>query len=463
MSMLSGAISGMDIYRRVVAGVVAILLFLSLGTAVSASDAGEDDLSPEEKAALEEQEQVYNLPIQSNELTGWPQGPATYGDAAIVMEAGTGAVLYAKNIEEHFYPASITKLLTVLVALENGQLGDAVTFSYDSIAFLEPGDANIGMREGDVITLEQALYAVLLASANEVSYAVGESVGKNAGHDYNWFLEQMNLRCRELGAENSNFTNTNGLHDDNHYTCAKDMALISRELFKHPEFFTIVQTLEYKIPASETTQEHVFQQNHKMMYEQNDNYYPYVIAGKTGYTDQSRTTLVTMADNGEMQLICVLLKTRGGKFVYPDTRNLLEYAFGNFKKVNVSEQPQPEEIQEILPDETGGYVLLPDGIGFEKLNMEILPDETADRQASLTYTYEGNYVGRARAVLGDAYYPDEEEEEQEEQKAPAEKKKEKKPEKGKRDKVILAASVVLLVILVAAFTVMIIRRRRKSR
>ncbi len=453
----------MKLIKRIISGLMAVLLCLSLEVSVFASNTEEEELSPEEKAALEEQEQVYNLPIQSNELTDWPQGPATYGDAAIVMEAGTGAVLYAKNIDERFYPASITKLLTVLVALENGQFSDTVTFSHDSIAFLEPGDANIGMREGDVITLEQALYAVLLASANEVSYAVGESVGKNAGHDYNWFLDQMNLRCRELGAENSNFTNTNGLHDDNHYTCARDMALISRELFKHPEFFTIVQTLEYKIPASETTEEHIFQQNHKMMYEQNENYYPYVTAGKTGYTDQSRSTLVTMADNGEMQLICVLLKTRGGKFVYPDTRNLLEYAFGNFRKINVSDQPQPEEIQEILPDESGGYVVLPEGIDFEDINMEIQPDDAAERQASLIYTYEGNYVGKSSAVLGDAYYPDEKEEKQEKEKASVENNKERKPGKDKRDNLILMVSAVLLIVLTAALIVVVVRRKRKSR
>lgn len=266
------------------------------------SSSNSEELTPEEQEK-KIQEEVYKMPIQSNEWTNWPQGPGTYGEAAIVMEVGTGAILYAKNIDEHEYPASITKVLTALVALENGQLSDTVTFSHDCVAFMQPGDSSVGLKEGNVITLEQALYATLLASANEAAYAVGENVGKNAGYDYNWFVEQMNRRCQELGGMNSNFVNTNGLHDPDHYTCARDMALIGREMFKHSEFFEIVQTLNYKIPESETTEEHVFQQKHKMLIPGTSNYYEYAIGGKTGYTSDALSTLITMADNGNMQLV----------------------------------------------------------------------------------------------------------------------------------------------------------------
>ena len=224
----------------------------------------EEDMTPEELEKKAE-EDAYKMEIQSNSWKNWPQGPGTYGEAAVVMDAGTGSILYAKNIDGHEYPASITKVLTSLIALKYGSLSDQVTFSNDCISFMQPGDSSVGLKEGNVISLEQALYATLLASANEAAYAVAENVGKNAGHDYNWFIEQMNSRCKELGGENSNFANTNGLHDPNHYTCARDMALIGRELFKHSEFFQIVQTLNYTIPASETTEEHVFHQKHKML------------------------------------------------------------------------------------------------------------------------------------------------------------------------------------------------------
>ena len=173
-----------------------------------------------------------------------------------------------------------------------------------------------------MISLEQALYATLLASANEAAYAVAENVGKNAGHDYNWFIQQMNEECKSLGGENSNFVNANGLHDDNHYTCARDMALIGREIWRYPEFLKICQEQSYTIPASDTTEEHVFPQHHKMLIKENKNYYQYAVAGKTGYTSNALSTLITMADNGNMKLVCVVLRTHGAN-IYPDTKNLL--------------------------------------------------------------------------------------------------------------------------------------------
>ena len=260
------------------------------------------------------------MSVDSNTWEGWPAGPQTYGEANIVMDAGTGAILYAKNIDGKSYPASITKVLTMLVALENGKLDDIVTFSKDSVYSVPYSYAHIGMKEEEQICLEDALYGMMLASANEVAYSIGESVGQNLGKDYNWFIEKMNERCKELGGLNSNFVNTNGLDDENHYTTARDMALITQELLmNHPEFETISQTLQYTIPATNITSEtRTFQQVHKMFYQSNEHYDERVIAGKTGYTDIARNTLITCADDGNLKLICVNLKTHGTN-VYPDT------------------------------------------------------------------------------------------------------------------------------------------------
>lgn len=418
----------------------------------------EEELSEEEQAMQEELEKVYEMPVQTNEVKGWPKGPGTYGEAAIIMEVGTGAILYAKNIDDHHYPASITKVLTALVALENGKLDDTVTMSHDSVAFLQPGDSSIGLKEGNQLTLEQALYATLLASANEGAYAVGESVGKNAGHDYDWFIQQMNQRCKELGGENSNFVNTNGLHDPNHYTCARDMALIGRELFKHPEFFEIVQTLNYTIPATDTCEEHVFQQKHKMLQPENSNYYKYAVGGKTGYTSDALATLITMADNGTTQLVCVVLRTHGGKN-YPDTKALLDYGFDNFTKTEIDGNETSKDVGDILTDEGGGYVMLPKGVAFEDLELEILPDNKNNGEATLNYTYEGNLVGTARAKLSDSYVDAH----------TAKIKETKESEAGKEDqmsrgeKIFLAGAVALLVILIVAFVWLILKRKRRRR
>ena len=140
-----------------------------------------DSTQTEEEDRETQRQNCYAIAPDSNSVENWPQGPATYADSAIVMDMNSGAVLYSKQIEKKHYPASITKLLTTLVALDNAELTDTVEFSQDSISFLEYGDAHIGMTPGEQISMEDALYAVLLASANEVSYAVAESVGKKMG------------------------------------------------------------------------------------------------------------------------------------------------------------------------------------------------------------------------------------------------------------------------------------------
>lgn len=349
-----------------------------------------------------ELKRVYKMKIQSNKIKGWPKGPRTYGESGIVMDAGTGAILYAKNIDRHEYPASITKVLTALLALENGKLSDEVYFSNDCVSFIQPGDSTIGLRKGDKITLEQTLYATLLASANEAAYAVGENVGKNAGHDYNWFIDQMNEKCKELGGNNSHFANTNGLHDPNHYTCARDMALIGRELFKYPEFFKIVQTLNYKIPKSKTVQKHEFYQKHRMLWPGSADYYKYAVGGKTGYTSDALATLITMAKKGDTKLVCVVMRTHG-RNIFHDTRNLFNYAYKNFKRTPVAGNETSKDIGEIIEDENSGYVMLPKGVKFSDLKMKMEVDRSKPSEATLNYTYRGHLVGNAKAKLSQSY------------------------------------------------------------
>lgn len=447
-------------------------------------EAAQPELTEEQKLQ-QELDAVHAIPVQSNEWEGWPQGPGTYGEAAIVMDVETGAVLYAKNIDEHFYPASITKVLTALIALENGQFQDPVVFTHDCVSFMQPGDSSIGMKEGNQITLEQALYATLLASANEAAYAVADNVGRNAGYDYNWFVERMNARCRELGGANSNFTNANGLPDPNHYTCARDMALIGREMFRHPEFFTIAQTYQYTIPASETTEEHIFQQHHKMLIAGDPNYYEFAVGGKTGYTKDALSTLITMADNGNTRLVCVVLKTHGVN-IYPDTRNLLDYAFANFGKVQAVDYETSEDVAEVLSTQDGeSKVILPNGVEFADLEKEIIPDSETGNEGTMEYRYGGNLVGSARVILSQSYIdarsapPEEIEPEPDivdDDISDEEEPKERKglpgilgkalnflKDKTFAEKCILGGAAVLFVVLVIALIVLLSVRRKRKR
>lgn len=446
--------------------------------AVQAEDAQPIDTRSKELPETTEEEdeetkRAYEMTVDSNKWKNWPIGPQTYGEAGIVMDAESGAILYAKNIDGKAYPASITKVLTTLVALENSSMEDIVTVSADAVNGIPYGYAHVGLKAGEEITLKDALYAVLLASANEASYAVGESVGTkasgNADGGYAWFLAQMNTRAKELGAVNSNFVNTNGLEDDEHYTTARDMALITRELLmNHPEFETISQTLQYTIPPTEMEEEpRTFQQVHQMFYEGNEYFNPRVIAGKTGYTDLARNTLVTCAQGSDLKLVCVVLKTHG-KNIYPDTQQLLDYGFGNFEKVNIEENETSADIQSM---EGESYVVLPSHVKFEDLDKVFVPDVKDGPSGVMNYTYEGNPVGSAKVTVSQEYLTKisaEEEEKKKEQKS-EEKKKESTKEAEKEEPVIKKAIIggVLLLIVVLTiyfgYTALQKKRMRKKR
>ncbi|MBO7353764.1 MAG: D-alanyl-D-alanine carboxypeptidase, partial [Lachnospiraceae bacterium] len=158
----------------------------------------------------------------------WPTGPEITADGAIVVEATTGSILYEKNIYDKFFPASTTKILTTLVALENSELNEIVTVSYAADNYVSKTSSRMGLVEGEQITMEQALYGIMLESANEGTYAVGEHVGGSIAR----FIKMMNAKAKSLGCVNSNFANSHGLHDEDHYTCPYDLALIARAAYQ---------------------------------------------------------------------------------------------------------------------------------------------------------------------------------------------------------------------------------------
>lgn len=363
-------------------------------------------INPQAEAGIEgltfdeAKQKSYDTLPETNSLTGWPQGPQVYGNAAIVMDINSGAILYGKKIDDKHYPASITKLMTALVALENSSMDDEVLFSQESIDILEWDYASIGMTPGEILSMEDAMYAMLLASANEVAYAIGENVGNKLGGGYDAFIQKMNDRAAELGCTGSNWVNTNGLFEELHYTTAHDMALITCELAKHQEALTIMQTLNYTIgPTNLVNESRTFQQNHKMLWPSHAKYYEYCTGGKTGFVDESRTTLVTTADNGTLQLAAVVLRDDGDS--YDDTRAMLDYVFNNFSKVMLKEQTKPEEVRSYTGDDA--YVLLPAGIDFASLEHEISITDEREASGRITYYYEGQNVGSADVTLTPEY------------------------------------------------------------
>ncbi len=392
--------------KRILAGALtAAICLLGPVDTIYADNAEDEAKKAAEEALAKEKAEVLALPIETNALTNWPQGPGVYANSAIVMDINSGAILYAKRIDERHFPASITKILTTLVALENSELTDEVLFTQESVDFLEPGDAYIGMRPGEILTMEDSLYAVLLASANEVSHAVGEAAGAKLGGDYNTFLQEMNRRAEELGCTGSHWMNTNGLHHEEHYTTAHDMALIGAEVYGWEQFRKTTQTLQYTIPPTNLEEEsRTFQQNHKMLHPENQYYYEHCTGGKTGYTDQARTTLVTFADNEQLQLVAVNLRSYGAQ-VYVDTTAMFEYAFANFSKKSISGYEDKKKVDKYLTEDP--YVVLPEGVDLDQLEVTYeIVEGNNERQAIAHYTYGGNPVGNVEVILKRGYYND---------------------------------------------------------
>ncbi len=197
--------------------VLTVLSLILQCMSVGAAEEGED------AQALEQ------LPSGPDWALDASTAPEVVADSAILMDIDTGVILYEKNIHKRQYPASITKLLTCLLAAENSELTEIVTFSHEAVYGIERGSSNIGIDEGEQLTMEECLYAALLESANEVSSGIAEHVGGSI----EGFTEMMNAKVRELGGSDSNFVNANGLHDDNHYTSAYDMALIGQAFAKN--------------------------------------------------------------------------------------------------------------------------------------------------------------------------------------------------------------------------------------
>ncbi len=278
-----------------------------------------------------EAEQRKELPIQSNETSGWPEGPQIGAEAAIVMDASTGTILYAKNIHEELYPASTTKIMTCLLAVENASLSDKITFSNEAVFSVPRDGSSIGMDVGESITLEQALFGIMVGSANEVANAVAEHVSGSIDA----FVNLMNQRASELGCTNTHFNNTNGLQDDDHYTSAYDLALIARAFFNNELLCKVGNTPRYHFTETSTQPDDFYLNNkHKLI--TGEVKFDGIIGGKTGYTDQARETLVTCAERDGVKLICVILKEESPS-QFTDTVTLFNYGFNNFTSVNVAD------------------------------------------------------------------------------------------------------------------------------
>lgn len=263
----------------------------------------------------------------------WPQAPEISAGNAILIDADTGAILYEKNAYAKCYPASTTKILTGLLTVENCNMDETVTFSSEAANSVTWEDANLATKTGEQYSVEEALYALLLYSANEVAYGLAEHVGGSLSN----FVEMMNARAKELGAVNTHFANASGLYNPNHYTTAYDMAMIAKGCYNNSTFVNIDSTYEtYTIGPTNVTNESRSIRHRHLMLKNRELYYEYCKGGKTGFTDQSGYTLVTFAEKDDMRLICVCFNCSDAMVRFTDTKSLFDWGFDNFKKVTTS-------------------------------------------------------------------------------------------------------------------------------
>ena len=321
---------------------------------------------------------TYYAEVQSNSIPRWPQGDAINAETAILMDADTGAILYAKDIDKREYPASITKIVTTMVALENGNLSDVVTFSANAVYSIEYGSSHLGLTEGEQLTMEQCLYGIMLASANEISNGVAEHIAGSIEE----YVKMMNAWVEKLGCTNTHFVNVHGLHDEDHYTSARDMALIMQAALKNEKFREIISTTYYEYPKTNKVDEtRPFVNHHKMITEEGM-LYDGCIGGKTGYTDEAQNTLVTAAERNGQTLIAVVLRSPGLYVSYDDTKVLLDYGFDHFSDAQIEEAGSAPI-----------KVTLPEGVTADQL------EKTTDTATGLvSYSYEGQVMGSGDAA-----------------------------------------------------------------
>ena len=359
------------------------------------------------------------MPMTAFAKPDWPSDTGIESEAGIVMDADSGAVLFGQNIHVQKAPASITKILTALVVIENSSLDDTVTFSHDAVYNVEDGSGNKNaIEEGDTLSVRDCLYLLLMRSSNQAANALAEHVGGSR----DGFVKMMNEKTAELGCENSHFANPSGLNDDTQLTSVYDMALIASAAYKNDTLLKISEDKSYRLPATKNNPDGVtIQPEHKLLITtdtESPNYYPYAVAGKTGYTSIAGQTLVTYAIKDDRRQIAVTMKSTQATH-YQDTIALLDFGFLRFKNVNISENEtaytsgdQPVQIGDNsyqasdLSMDTSAVITLPKDASFadaEKTVVTDLPEDAPQGAvALLSYKYNDRKIGQVYLISASA-------------------------------------------------------------
>lgn len=342
------------------------------------------------------------------------------------MDADTGVVLYGKNEENAYYPASITKVMTALLTIENCEnLSEQVTFSYDAVHIEEENSTVIGASEGDKLSVLDCLYSLLFQSANEVANALAEHVGakhpelkEDGMSDRDVFIKMMNMRAKELGCTGTHFNNPSGLTDSAHYVTAHDMCRILAAAVKNETFLDIESHTYWthapikRYPDANDPWNTVYAK-HAMLKRNSSQYYSGTIAGKTGYTMTAGNTLVTAARRNGMTLVTCVLNAHANH--YNDTRRLMDFGFDNFTSLKVIDYDDTNSAiasdfrisginmvdSKTLGIDPDTRITIPKGGNYTEVrkSLDVSKDADGNSTASLIYSYGDRTVGEAKLKL----------------------------------------------------------------
>lgn len=305
----------------------------------------------------------------------------------IMINTNTGAVVYEKDPDEQIYPASLTKLVTLLVAQDMiTDYSEQITVSKACYDDLVIGSSNINLQDGETISLDDLMYAVAISSANEAANAIALHLCESVPA----FVEKMNAKAKELGAENTHFVNTHGLHDEQHYTTARDMSAIAKAAFKNGTILKYLSTSVHVInPTNKTLAKRTLVTTNSLIRQNSGIYYKYCKAGKTGTTTAAGYNLVSVAEKGDTEFILIAMnvekKSGGTNTVFSDSKELYNWGFENYKNTKIlNETDIITEVEVklsvksdhlILLPEKNTYSVIPVGMDISTLERDIVKNE----------------------------------------------------------------------------------------
>ena len=324
--------------------------------------------------------------IVTNSIPGWPQGPAINCASAILIEESTGTVLYSSDSDHMYYPSGTVKIMTCLLALENSSLDEEVTFTETGVSGATDGATNIAAQVDETFTMEQCLYAIMLASANDACLQVAEHVGGSV----DFFVEMMNDKARELGCNGTLFTNPTGLTDPAQHTTAHDLALIMSAAMENEEFVKIASASTYTIPATNMSGgERNLTNSFTMADPVSGGYYAGCLAGKEGFTDASGSVLVCTAERDGLRLTCAVMRG-DAETTDEQAAKVLDYGFTYFKLADLGSRDF--SVME------GGTVLVP--VDYTSDQIKYTDTPTEDNKYFRQYTYGDEHpIGTAIALI----------------------------------------------------------------